>query len=99
MDDHDFVSSASKQLEPLITGLIAELGAADNAYPMAFFTEILVSLRSVTDEEGLMQLFFRLSSTAFQGFVFSPTEAEQVDKLLENCEQIALTLSVNGTVQ
>ena len=97
MVQSDFVTYASNQLEPLISAVIAELEAADNADPMAFFTQILISLRSMTDEEGLMQLFFRLSTTAFQGFVFSPAEAHCVDELLENCEQIALTLSVSGT--
>ncbi len=97
MTDSDLVRAAGNQLEPLITAVIGELEAADNAYPMAFFTQILISLRATTDEEGLLQLFFTLSTTAFQGFVFSDAEAQRVDELLENCEQIALTLSVNGT--
>ena len=97
MTASDFVNSASAQLEPLITAVIDELEAADNAYPMAFFTQMLINLRATTNEEGLMQLFFALSTTAFQGFVLSAAEAQRVDELLENCEQIALTLSVNGT--
>ena len=97
MTESTLAKTASSQLEPLVTAVIDELEAADNAYPMAFFTQILIRLRGTTDEEGLMQLFFELSTTAFQGFVLSATEAQRVDELLENCEQIALTLSVNGT--
>lgn len=97
MTTSDFVNSASAHLEPLVTAVIDELEANENAYPMAFFTQIIISLRATKDEEGLMQLFFTLSTTAFQGFVLSATEAQRVDELLESCEQIALTLSVNGT--
>ena len=93
----DLVISARDQLDPLMCEVVAELEAADNAYPLAFFTQILMTLRSTTVEEELMELFFRLSTTAFQGFVFSPPETQRVDELLESCEQIALTLSVGGS--
>ena len=97
MTTSELVNSARDQLEPLLQAVVEELGASENAHPMAFFTQIHMRMSAMTEEEDLMQLFFELSTTAFQGFVFSPTEAEKVDTLLEHCEQIALTLSTHGT--
>ncbi|MEM8769476.1 MAG: hypothetical protein AAGE43_18720 [Pseudomonadota bacterium] len=81
------------QIEPLLLAVLDDLDSGGNAYPMAFFTELLLQLRAAATEAELLQLFFDLSTTAFQGFVFSADEAETVDKLLAQCETIAFAMT------
>lgn len=90
------VEASRAQIEPLLTSVIDSLDAAGNAYPMTFFTRMLITLRTIEEEAELLALFFELSTTAFQGFAFSAAEARLIDALLAECEAIALTLSVGG---
>jgi hypothetical protein len=82
-------------VDPLFLAVIEVLNEHGNFYPMAFFSELLIQLRQISREADLLQLFFELSTAAFQGFSLGPAEARAVDELLERCEMIAFTLSVD----
>lgn len=86
---NNLVSQMSSQLDPLFEAVIDQLDAEDNAYPMVFFTQLRIQLATATEELEVMQMFFELSTAAFQGFMFSPAEAEAVDALLAACENVS----------
>ena len=86
-------SQLVSQLDPLFEQVIDTLDANDNAYPMAFFTLLRIQLNNAQAEVELLQMFFDLSTAAFQGFVFSAAEAETVDQLLAACERISQTMT------
>jgi hypothetical protein len=46
-----------------------------------------------------MQMFFELSTAAFQGFVFSPAEADAVDALLAACENVSHAMTAGSDSQ
>jgi len=83
------VSQIRSQIDPLFEEVISTLDAADNPLPLAFFTLLRIDLGNAADEGDVLNVFFELSSTAFQGFVFSTTEAERVDALIAACERIS----------
>jgi len=87
---------ARSQLLTPLEAVIDSLEESADPAALAFFTLILASLHRVEDEGDLMGLFFELSTTAFQGFTFSPAQAGQVDALLAVAERIAFTLSAPG---
>jgi hypothetical protein len=100
----EFVDQAKDALMPLIDkvlvlagGLVAgEGGGCDHAADLpvrAFFTGVLLQARAMRHEEDVLALFFELSTTAFQGFVYPPEVAEAIDDLLAAAEQIAFTMT------
>ncbi len=91
----DFVASVRAQLDPLFEDVMAALDAEDNAFPMAFFALLRTQLAGAEEEADVLSLFFELSTTAFQGFVFSPREAQSVDALLAACEQVSQTMTAD----
>ena len=96
-DRFELVTATKAQLDPLLRAVIDDLDADANAYPMSFFSEILIRLRALDDEASLLQLFIDLSATAFQGFIFTDRQAASVDVLLERCESIAFTMTASGS--
>ena len=92
----ELVNGARAQIDPLFLEVIEVLSDHQNFLPMAFFSESLIQLRQIDTEVELLQLFFELSTTAFQGFSFSQEEADVVDVLLAQCQEIAFTLSADG---
>lgn len=90
------LESARSRLLPPLEAVIDSLDATADPAALVFFTMILANLRRLEDEADLMGLFFELSTTAFQGFTFSPTQAGHVDSLLAVAETIAFTLSAPG---
>ena len=92
-------SQLVSQLDPLFEQVINTLDANDNAYPIAFFTLLRIQLNNAQAEVDLLQMFFDLSTTAFQGFVFSTAEAETVDQLLATCERISQTMTAGDHSQ
>ncbi len=92
----ELLNSARAQLLPPLEAVIESFDAATDPAPLAFFTLILTNLHRLEDDGDLMGLFFELSSTAFQGFVFNPTQAQLVDSLLAVAENIAFALSASG---
>lgn len=89
----EMVESARAQLLPHLEAVLESFDAESEPAPVAFFTLALMSLQRLEDDADLMGLFFELSATAFQGFVFSPLQAERVDALLAVAESIAFTLA------
>lgn len=87
------VEEARAQVDPLFLAVIEVLNEHGNFLPMAFFSELLIQLRQIEREADLLQLFFQLSTAAFQGFTLNPAEAQVIDELLERCQMIAFTLS------
>ena len=89
----ELLNSARAQLLPPLEAVIESFDEATDPAPLAFFTLILTNLYRLEDDGDLMGLFFELSSTAFQGFVFNPAQAQLVDSLLAVAENIAFTLT------
>lgn len=89
----DLLDSARAQLTPPLEAVIESFDESADPAPVAFFTLILMNLHRLEDDGDLMGLFFELSSTAFQGFVFNPAQAQLVDSLLAVAENIAFTLT------
>lgn len=83
------VTQMTAQLDPLFETVINALETADNPYPMTFFTLLRIQLRNAQEEIDVLQVFYDLSTTAFQGFVFSSAEAAVIDNLLAACEDVS----------
>jgi hypothetical protein len=92
----ELLNNARSQLLPPLEAVIESFDETADTAALAFFTLILTNLHGLQDDGDLMGLFFELSTTAFQGFVFSPAQAQLVDSLLAAAENIAFTLSAPG---
>ena len=87
------VDQARRRLVPLLEDVIAAHEGDGDANSLAFFTTLLVRTHGMREETQLAELFFELSTTAFQGFAFTPRQAEAIDALLAASESIAFTLT------
>ena len=92
----ELIESARTQLEPLTRAVLDTIEVESQPDAAGFFTAFLSSLALMQEEEDLANAFFVLSSTAFQGFVFSAEQAARVDELLRAAEEIAFALSASG---
>ncbi|HEY5646829.1 MAG TPA: hypothetical protein VIS76_12840 [Pseudomonadales bacterium] len=92
----EFVDSARGQLAPLAQQVIDALDADSQPLELSFFTLILIRINGMQADMDLMNVFLELSTTAFQGFVFSREQSRRIDELLGAAEDIALTLSVSS---
>ena len=92
----ELLNNARSQLLPPLEAVIESFDETADTAPLAFFTLILTNLHGLQDDGDLMGLFFELSTTAFQGFDFSPAQAQLVDSLLAAAENIAFALSAPG---
>jgi len=90
----ELVKNARNQLAPLISQVIGSLNEDAQVMEVSFFTLLLVQLNQMQETEDLMQFFFELSTTAFQGFTFSTDQAQLIDALLATSEDIAHALSI-----
>lgn len=93
----EFVRHVHSQLSPMISQVIDSLDEQTQVLEISFFTMRLIQLNQMREDVDLMQLFFELSTTAFQGFTFSPSQAQLIDTLLATSEDIAFTMSVPAT--
>lgn len=93
----EFVESARQQLTPLITEVIAALDGETQVLETSFFTLRLVEANQMEADVELLNLFFELSTTAFQGFSFTAEQAEHIDHLLAVAENISFTLSASSS--
>ena len=84
------VSAAKSQLVPLLRDVL-DLCQDTNA--LTFFSLLAVQLHEAEEDFQLFDFFIQLSTTAFQGFVFTPDEDAVIDALLARAEDIAHTLS------
>ena len=89
-----FVDAAREEMLPLTRLVIESLDEDSQIVETSFFTLVLIRITQMRSDEDLMNVFFELSTTAFQGFVFSQQQTELIDGLLATAERIALTLSV-----
>ena len=92
---NNLIAQMKEQIDPLFVRVIEVLDAQDNAYPMAFFTQLRIALANAEDEADVIAMFFELSSAAFQGFVFGPQEAAAVDELLAACEHVSHAMTAS----
>jgi len=104
-----FTEQARAALMPLIHKVLDRIGGpltvdAGEAGPATaaadpglriFFTGVLLQARTMQHEEDVLVLFFELSTTAFQGFVYPPDVAAAIDELLAAAEQIAFTMTAS----
>ena len=90
----ELVNNARDQLTPLISQVLGCLDEGVQVMEVSFFTLLLVQLNQMQEAEDLMQFFFELSTTAFQGFTFSTDQAQLIDALLATSEDIAHALSI-----
>ena len=89
-----FVDAAREEMLPLTRLVIESLDEDSQIVETSFFTLVLIRITQMRSDEDLMNVFIELSTTAFQGFVFSQRQSELIDGLLATAERIALTLSV-----
>ena len=61
-----------------------------------FLNYLLARLQSAETESELLHLFLDISLIGFRGFEFSTNAAAAVDRLLQACETIALTMTADG---
>lgn len=61
-----------------------------------FLNDLLARLQSAESESDLLHLFLDLSLIGFQGFELSGSAATAIDRLLAECEAIALTMTAGG---
>ena len=93
----DYVESARLQLVPLMTELIDDFDDNGQIMERSFFTMRLVQANSMQVGSDLLHLFLELSTTAFQGFSFTPGQAAKIDHLLAVAENISFALSASSS--
>ena len=92
------IETVKTELKPKLERLILYLNETNEVAAASFFTNILVVLTSLTEEEQLLELFIELSTTAFQGFVFDDVSWALTDDVLMYAEQIAQTFTASPDV-
>ncbi|MCR9260292.1 MAG: hypothetical protein NXH95_11255 [Pseudomonadaceae bacterium] len=90
------IETVQHDLRPKLEKLVGYLNETNEVMAASFFTNILVSLTQLTEEEQLLELFIELSTTAFQGFMFDDVSWALTDDVLLYAEQIAETFTADG---
>lgn len=83
------IDTVKTELRPKLERLIVYLNETNEVMAASFFTNILVVLVQLDQEEQLLELFIELSTTAFQGFMFDDESWALTDDVLMYAEQIA----------
>ena len=83
------LEEVTRQLAPQIDQLVEHLTLTEEMRGAAFFSSVGEAVRAVKEEADLLEVFFALSTTAFQGFVFDPLAARMVDEILAYAEQVS----------
>ena len=89
------IQTVKSELRPKLERLINYLNETNEVVAASFFTNILVVLVGLTEEEQLLELFIELSTTAFQGFVFDDVSWALTDDVLLYAEQVAQTFTAS----
>ncbi len=89
------IQTVKSELRPKLERLIVYLNETNEVVAASFFTNILVVLVGLTEEEQLLELFIELSTTAFQGFVFDDVSWALTDDVLLYAEQVAQTFTAS----
>ena len=91
----DAIETVKNELRPKLERLIGYLNETNEIMAASFFTNILVGLVNLTEEDQLLELFIELSTTAFQGFLFDEESWALTDDVLMYAEQVAQTFTAN----
>ncbi len=85
----DALDTIKVELSPRLDALAQHFEDLQDPRAAAFFTGIAANLAAVKEEADLLEVFFALSTTAFQGFSFDPVAASGVDEVLAYAEQVS----------
>jgi hypothetical protein len=83
------LDTIKQEMTPRLDTLIEHLAVSGEARAGSFFAQIRCALTAVEEEADLLEVFFALSTTAFQGFTLDPFAASLTDDVLAYAEQIA----------
>ncbi len=95
----DAIATVKTELKPKLEGLIGYLNETGEVAAASFFTNILVILVGLEEEEELLALFIELSTTAFQGFFFDEASWAMTDEILAYAEQVAQTFTASESAR
>ncbi len=85
----DALETIKAELAPRLDALVEHFQSLQDPRAAAFFSGLSAALVAVQEEADLLEVFFALSTTAFQGFSFDPVAAAGVDEVLAYAEQIS----------
>ncbi len=85
----DALATIKAELAPRLDALAEHFHTLQDPRAAAFFSGVAASLAAVEEEADLLEVFFALSTTAFQGFTFDPVAAAAVDEVLAYAEQVS----------
>lgn len=97
-DDVTSVVYARDQLIPALKGLLMPV-TDDDPNAGVFFAQCLMQLRAVETEDELLEVFMKLSTTAFLGFVLSQNNVEKIDAVLAQAQNIATLFATEGGIE
>jgi hypothetical protein len=89
------IETVQSELQPKLEKLVVYLNETNEVMAASFFTNILVALVQLKQEEQLLELFIELSTTAFQGFLFDDTSWALTDDVLLYAERVAQTFTAD----
>ncbi|MFL2934756.1 MAG: hypothetical protein ACJZ2G_07520 [Thalassobaculaceae bacterium] len=84
-----------KEIQPSLEYLLQDVTGVRE---IEFLKRIQSGFLQARTEDQLLALFLELSTLMFYDFFFTDAQLEQIDIILKNCEQIALTFSANTSV-
>ena len=88
MDALRSVNHARDQLVAALKEILIPV-ADDDLEAGVFFTQCLHELHTVDTEDALLEVFMKLSTTAFLGFSLSPESVQRIDAVLAQAQNIA----------
>lgn len=83
------LEAVKQELAPRLDALVEHFNDMQEMRAAAFFSQISVALAAVEEEADLIEVFLALSTTAFQGFLFDPVAAANVDAVLAYAEEVS----------
>ena len=92
------LDTIKEELTPRLDTLIEHLTFDGDGRAAACVARIREAVSAVEDEADLLEAFFALSSTAFQGFTLDPFAASLTDELLAYAERISHTFMASTDI-
>lgn len=83
------LDTIKQEMTPRLDTLVEHLNFDGDGRAATFFSQIREAVSAVEDEADLLEAFFALSTTAFQGFTLDPFAASLTDELLAYAEQVS----------
>ena len=84
-----------KEIQPSLEYLLQDVTGLRE---IEFLKRIQSGFLQARTDDQLLALFLELSTLMFGDFFFTDAQLEQIDIILKNCEQIALTFSANTSI-